>query len=63
LSQYHEKARLKELAGDEWEEDKGGGEVVENGEGSHTVVQLRETIKVERDQKVRMHVVSCKQNS
>lgn len=49
LNQRHEKARLKELAGDEWEEDEGGGD---SGEDSQTVVQLRETVKIERDQKV-----------
>lgn len=47
LSQNHEKARLKELAGDEWEEDEGGGA----DEEPLTVAQLRETIKIEKDQK------------
>lgn len=48
LSQHGERARLKELAGDEWEEDEGGGR---SGD-AQSVVQLRETIKMERDQKV-----------
>lgn len=51
LSQHHEKARLRELAGDEWGEDEGGG-ALEEAEDSQTVDQLRETIKTERDQKV-----------
>lgn len=52
LSQHGERARLKELAGDEWEEDEGGGRPGD----SQSVVQLRETIKMERDQKVCMYV-------
>lgn len=51
LSQRHEKARLKELAGEEWEEDEGRAASEEAGE-TQTVVQLRETIKIEKDQKV-----------
>ena len=49
LSQRPEKARLKELAGDELEEDEGGGAT----EGAdEAAIRLRETIKIERDQKV-----------
>lgn len=48
LSQRPEKARLKELAGDELEEDEGGGAT----EGAdEAAIRLRETIKIERDQK------------
>lgn len=59
LSQRHEKARLKELAGDEWEEDEGGGV---SEEDSQTVVQLMETIKIERDQKVPYILCVCRMN-
>lgn len=52
LSQNREKARLRELAGDESEEDEGGGGIAKTGEGEPTIEQLRETIKTERDQKV-----------
>lgn len=52
LSQNREKARLRELAGDESEEDEGGGGIAKIGEGEPTIEQLRETIKTERDQKV-----------
>lgn len=57
LSQNHEKARLKELAGDEWEEDEGGGA----DEEPLTVAQLRETIKIEKDQKVHYHLYNYMQ--
>lgn len=47
LNQHHAKARLRELAGDEWEKE-------ETCENSQTIEQLRETIKTERDQKVKI---------
>ena len=61
LSQRHEKAQLKALAGDEWEEDEGGGALGESGD-SQTVAQLRETIKVEKDQKVCMYIIVLSNN-
>ena len=57
LSQRPEKARLKELAGDELEEDEGGG-ATEGADESQTAIRLRETIKIERDQKV-CHFFPC----
>ena len=53
LNQHSEKARLRELAGEEDESEDATGE----SEDLQDLEQLRETVKTERGQKVRLYLL------
>jgi len=55
LAQQSDKARLRELAGDEWVEGK-VDEFISEEEKLQTCDELREVVKTERDQKVIFHL-------